>query len=469
MRASRLLRTLTTAPLLAGLLATGTAAALAAAPAAPELTAVSDVSSDAVINPVAAVDTTGWRAASAAGPVSLTRATGLAAPGSVTTGVRLTRTGGTGSWGYALASLRNPATFFQPGRTYQMQLQVRDNTATGASIGILLANQYWANQPTRSTAYGRFPDSAWHLLTRTFVAEATGAVDTALYLALPGSGGFDFTVTAASVAPVTDDGPPTVTTPPARTLSFTGPAGAAPDTSVWNHDTGGHGWGNKELQTYTNRRTNSALDGAGNLVLTARRETWTGTDAITRQYTSARLNTKNKVNVAPGSYLEANLLAPTGTGMWPAFWLLGANIDTVRWPACGEIDILEGVGSSPTKAHHATHAAAATNPNLDLPYGWSEAAAVTDLGSPLSVTRHRYGVYFDNDIIRFYIDRKPTLTLYAKDALASGRTWPFNQNQYILLNVAIGSSDPAAVAASTAFPGAMNIAPIQIWTGGIPF
>src|SRR5262249_21216572 len=123
---------------------------------------------------------------------------------------------------------------------------------------------------------------------------------------------------------------------------FDGPAGSAPDQTKWNYDTGGGGWGNNELETYTSRTPNAFLDGEGQLVIKAVKETFTGADGIRRDYTSARLLTRGKFTQRYGRF-EARIKLPFGQGIWPAFWMLGANIDQVGWPMCGEMDIMENI------------------------------------------------------------------------------------------------------------------------------
>jgi beta-glucanase (GH16 family) len=137
---------------------------------------------------------------------------------------------------------------------------------------------------------------------------------------------------------------------------FDGPAGTAPDPGRWGRDTGGSGFGNNELQYYTTGAANAALDGQGNLVITARRENpanyqcWYGTC----QYTSARLNTAGRFIQAYGRF-EARLKVPRGQGLWPAFWMLGNDIGSVGWPNSGEIDVMENVGFEPNTVHGSMH------------------------------------------------------------------------------------------------------------------
>src|SRR5271169_3936809 len=153
----------------------------------------------------------------------------------------------------------------------------------------------------------------------------------------------------------------TTTTPPAVPSyqlvwadEFSGADGSAPDATKWAIQTGGGGWGNNELESYTARTANVQVSG-GNLVITAIKEDYAGSDGIARHYTSARLQTKGMFSQQYGRF-EARIKIPKGQGMWPAFWMLGNNIDTVPWPACGENDIMENIGKEPSIVHASLHA-----------------------------------------------------------------------------------------------------------------
>jgi len=111
---------------------------------------------------------------------------------------------------------------------------------------------------------------------------------------------------------------------------FNGADGSLPDSTKWTYDLGGGGWGNQELETYTNRAVNAQIE-SGHLVITAQKEAFSGTDGIARDYTSARLKTQGLFNQAYGRF-EARIKIPAGQGMWPAFWMLGNDIQTVDWP-----------------------------------------------------------------------------------------------------------------------------------------
>jgi beta-glucanase (GH16 family) len=132
---------------------------------------------------------------------------------------------------------------------------------------------------------------------------------------------------------------------------FDGPAGSAPDPSKWTYDLGGGGWGNDELEVYTASRANSFLDGHGNLVIRATRNVQgSGGQAVT-SYRSARLKTLGRFSKYCGTF-EARIKLDVQSGLWPAWWMLGANYPTVGWPACGEIDMLENYGPTATTSVH---------------------------------------------------------------------------------------------------------------------
>src|SRR5262249_55189758 len=114
---------------------------------------------------------------------------------------------------------------------------------------------------------------------------------------------------------------------------FDGQAGSAPDSTKWGYDIGGNGWGNNELESYTDRPQNASLDGNGNLIIKVINERFTGRDSITRDYTSARLLTKGKFEQKYGRF-EARVKIPFGQGIWPAFWMLGNDISQAGWPTC---------------------------------------------------------------------------------------------------------------------------------------
>jgi hypothetical protein len=419
---------------------------------------------EAVLNGSAQSSLAGWSAAADAATITLTPAAIGAGPDKSHTAIDIRRTSGSGKWAMALADLNDPERLFRIGRAYQMRAYVRDLNASEENIGMLLANDNHTHQPTAASRYAGYTDSSWHLLVRTFVAEREAYPDTHLYFALPPSGPLHWQITAASVREVRKQEPPRDRGKPARTLTFDGPSGGPPDPRAWNHELGGGGWGNGELQTYTDSTGNAALDGAGNLVVSVRKEDTTGPDGIFRRYTSARITTQGKVTVSPGSYVEASVRAPVGRGVWPAFWLLGTDIATVGWPAAGELDVLETSGSDPTSLRSRVHMPQAADPRHDAPYPVDWEKAGIDLSGTPDRDFHAYGVYFDDKTVRFYVDRKQHMALDREDAEVSGRVWPFGKPMYMILNIAVNHADPGTV-----FPQSMVVNRISVWTGGTPF
>src|SRR6202023_2765289 len=161
--------------------------------------------------------------------------------------------------------------------------------------------------------------------------------------------------------------------------------------------TSGGVWGNHELESYTNRVENARIEN-GNLVITARKENYEGSDQIAREYTSARLKTQVLFSQAYGRF-EARIKIPSGQGMWPAFWMLGDNISSVGWPKCGEIDIMENIGKEPGINHGSLHGPSSTNATSD------QTATITfPAGQKLSDDVHVYTVEWEPGTVRFYLD-----------------------------------------------------------------
>ena len=135
---------------------------------------------------------------------------------------------------------------------------------------------------------------------------------------------------------------------------FEGPKGTAPDPAVWARDLGGHGFGNNEMESYTDGAKNAFLNGSGQLVIEARKEPTKGADGIAKDYSSARLKTQGTFSQLYGKF-EARLWLPKGQGIWPAFWMLGDNIGSAGWPKCGEIDIMEFLGHDVKNSYGTLH------------------------------------------------------------------------------------------------------------------
>ena len=199
--------------------------------------------------------------------------------------------------------------------------------------------------------------------------------------------------------------------------------GASPDPAKWTFDLGGGGWGNSELESYTSR-TNNARILNGQLVITARKENYTGSDGIARNYTSARLKTQGKWAFTRGR-IEARMQLPRGQGIWPAFWMLGTNITSVRWPTCGEIDIMENIGREPGMVHGTIHGPGYSGANgIGGPYTLPSGAAVAD-------AFHLYALEWETNAIRWYVDSQLFFTT-TSGSLPAGAPWVYNSPQFVL-------------------------------------
>ncbi|NYH54740.1 beta-glucanase (GH16 family) [Nocardiopsis arvandica] len=282
---------------------------------------------------------------------------------------------------------------------------------------------------------------------RPALASAAVSVLTAAALLLPAT---------ASAAPVPEAGAPTDGAETAQAAQsalvwsdeFDGAAGSAPNPAHWNHETGDHGWGNNELQNYTDNRANSALDGNGNLIITARQET-DGT------YTSARLTTQNKIEHAYG-HIEARIKIPRGQGIWPAFWMLGSDFPDTPWPHSGEIDIMENVGHEPHMVHGTVHGPGYSGANgigasYTHPQGWSFAD-----------TFHTFAIDWSPGSITWSVDGHPYNTITTNDV--GTNPWVYDQPFFMILNVAVGGQWPGYPDHTTQFPQQMTIDYVRVYS-----
>ena len=268
----------------------------------------------------------------------------------------------------------------------------------------------------------------------------------------------------ASTAPT-----PTSTTTPAASDptvwsllwsdEFDGPVNSAIDSTRWTAEVGGNGWGNQELEYYTNRIDNASQSN-GSLIIKAIKETFTGSDNVTRNYTSARLITKNKFTVKYGR-IEARLKIPFGQGLWPAFWMLGDNIDSVGWPSCGEVDIMENIGREPSIIHGTLHGPGYSGGNgLSSSYSLTNSAAFAN-------DYHVFAVEWEPGVVRFYCDGILYKTRTPAD-LPGGTTWVFNHPFFLILNVAVGGTWPGSPDATTVFPQTMSVDYVRVYQRTTP-
>ncbi len=235
---------------------------------------------------------------------------------------------------------------------------------------------------------------------------------------------------------------------------FNGPNGSRVDASKWTMETGGGGWGNNELQYYTNSSDNAYQEN-GSLIIKVIKETYTGPDGVTRNYTSARLKTQGKFEQAYGRF-EARLKVPFGQGIWPAFWMLGNNINQVGWPQCGEIDIMENIGREPSTVHGTVHGPGYSGASgIGAPYTLPDGERFAD-------AFHVFAVEWEPREIRWYVDGNLYYTL-KPDKLPAGAAWVFDHPFFLLLNVAVGGNWPGSPDESTSFPQVMMVDYVRVY------
>jgi beta-glucanase (GH16 family) len=222
--------------------------------------------------------------------------------------------------------------------------------------------------------------------------------------------------------------------------------GAAIDRSSWTFDLGAGGWGNGEAERYTDRSENARVED-GCLVIEARREKLEGS-----YYTSARLKTQGLRAFKHGR-VEARIKVPGGKGMWPAFWLLGADIGAAGWPACGEIDVMEYVGKDSSGVHGTIH-----GPGYSGPLGPTKRL---ETGLDVSADFHVYAVEWEVGTIRWYFDGAEYSS--ASPATVAGKDWAFDKEFFVILNLAVGGKWPGPVALDTSFPARMLVDYVRVY------
>jgi beta-glucanase (GH16 family) len=235
---------------------------------------------------------------------------------------------------------------------------------------------------------------------------------------------------------------------------FNGPSGSPVDSSKWVTESGGNGWGNQELEYYTTR-TENAFQKDGNLLIKVLEEKYTGSDGVTRNYTSARLKSEGKFAQKYGRF-EARIKIPYGQGIWPAFWMLGDDIEKKGWPKCGEIDVMENIGKEPALVHGTIHGPGYNGAN--------------GIGSPFELPAgqrfaddfHVYAVEWEPKAIRFYVDDHMYATRTPAD-LPKGAKWVYKHPFFVLLNVAVGGGWPGNPDSSTVFPQTMLVDYVRVY------
>jgi beta-glucanase (GH16 family) len=232
---------------------------------------------------------------------------------------------------------------------------------------------------------------------------------------------------------------------------FDGAAGTPVDRRRWAFDLGvggSPGWGNQELQTYTDRPENIGLDGSGNLAITARRETLAYGDGAVRDYTSARIKTKGLYAFTYGE-IAFRARMPQGPGIWPSLWAVGENVFTVGWPKSGEIDVVEVLHSDQGLAWGSLH-----GPKPDgTPWAISRQATLAPLAHE---GFHVYSALWVPGAIQMRLDGKPYWT-YTPQDLGRDRVWVFDHPFHLIMNVAVGGVNAGALTPATPFPTTMLV------------
>ncbi len=224
----------------------------------------------------------------------------------------------------------------------------------------------------------------------------------------------------------------------------------APNSAIWTYDIGrgpnGDGWGNQELQYYTDRTENVKVEN-GFLLITAKEETFEGA-----QYTSARLITEGLFEQQYGRF-EARIRLPYGKGLWPAFWLLGNDCDENIWPQCGEIDIMEYLGDSPNVVFGSAH-----GPGYSA--GEAETKEFTLDSDRFDTGFHIFGIEWGPNYINYYVDDKLYNQITPEDVPGE---WVFDHPFYIIMNVAVGGSFPGSPNEETVFPETMVVDYVRVY------
>jgi len=224
-----------------------------------------------------------------------------------------------------------------------------------------------------------------------------------------------------------------------------------PDSTKWSYDVGGKGWGNHELQFYTDARRENARQEDGRLVIAARREPWQGS-----AYTSARLVTKNKGDWSSGRF-EIRARLPLGRGTWPAIWMLPTvwNLGNGGWPDNGEIDIMEHVGYAPGVVHASTHSQKNQWRNKNQR---TATLPVPDAGTAF----HTYTLEWDAGEMRIFVDDRHYFTS-RKDG-GDWTSWPFERNFHLVLNLAVGGDWGGVKGVDeSAFPQRMEVDYVRVY------
>lgn len=261
---------------------------------------------------------------------------------------------------------------------------------------------------------------------------------------------------SCSVPPTPTSLPPTPTITPEPTPEWERPGwtliwqdefeGSELDPEKWVAEIGGHGWGNNEYQFYTDRPENVRLE-EGNLVIEARKEFF-----IRRHYTSGRIKTQGLFSFTYGR-VEARMKLPYGQGIWPAFWMLGDNIDEVPWPLSGEIDIMEHIGKEPRRIYGTVH-----GPGYSGSGGIGHFTTLPE--NSLQEEFHTFAIEWDPGEIRWFVDDEQFFKLTSEQV---NNEWVYDHPFFILINLAVGGYWPGYPDESTVFPQFLTVDYVRVY------
>ena len=220
------------------------------------------------------------------------------------------------------------------------------------------------------------------------------------------------------------------------------------DTSKWNFETGGNGWGNQELENYTSGNNNLFISN-GILVIEARKE-----NMGKNLYTSARINTKRKYEFLYGR-IDIRAKLPVAKGLWPALWMLGANNSIAGWPKCGETDIMELIGTYPSRVYSTMHWLNSSNQPTHI------GGQYQLTGEDFSDKFHVFSLIWEKDSLQFYVDDNLFFSFSKKDTGIAD--YPYNAPSYFIFNVAVGGLWPGSPDETTVFPQRMFVDYIRVF------
>lgn len=236
---------------------------------------------------------------------------------------------------------------------------------------------------------------------------------------------------------------------------FDGAVGSKPDSTKWGYDLGGGGWGNNELETYVSDAQHAQIVADASATDSKALQIQATKDAQGKIY-SARLLTKGKITAQYG-YIEGRIQMSYGQGIWPAFWMLGTDVDTAKWPSCGEVDIMENIGNERSVVHGTIHGPGYSGGNgIGAAYTLPSSQQFKD-------GYHTFAVRWRPDAITWDVDGVTYQTRTTAD-IPSGTTWAFNKAFFVILNLAVGGNWPGYPDATTVYPQNLRVDYVRVYT-----